>query len=544
MTTRLAALTIALSLTAGSLTVGTALAQTASDAIVSAAPDLKALVDTPVLQPGDESGAAELRTSLEPYVTKQAFENGVISIEPTDEGYRLDFALQALIDSIPAAKDMSITISDYSVLVSEQPDGRWYVSASGPLAFGYKLDTPPGAPHNDAVPQSVEYDTETMDWTGYFDPSIATYSNWEGYFGKTRQVQRSTDGTVTAVTEPIRVQFSGRPATDGTVDMEVIQFGGGARQEMNVPLDPANPQSILPIVISNGAAESVTIGKEVKTKELLRLYAVGLQLIQDPERKGLLEELKSALQMALPLWTDLASETKVSGFNVDLGSFGSGQVGSLDFDMDLDGISEAGDYTMAYDLSDMSVSSPFVPEWANALIPTRVLIRFDAENVDLWRPAAVLISDLRLDPKAPISEEAKGKIIELFKTSQAKLGLKNSAVTGRNYHIDYSAEFEDGDVAVQVQAEGIDAVIASLQEASQQYPEALQGVSFLQIAKGFGRPAGDDALEWNVDIASDGSVTVNGAMLKGPDPTPLPGSGNQPLDLDAPPPTSQPSDPL
>lgn len=524
MTTRLTTLAMALCMGAG-----TALAQDApAEPSNGKAPDLTALIGEPVLEPGTKSGAKDLRATLEPYLSAEAFESGVVSIAPVDEGYRLTFALQKLVDSIPEAEGMAIEVSDYSMLVSEQPDGLWFIATGGPLSFSYDLDMPPDAAADASLPQSIEYDIEALDMAGYYDPAIATYARLEGFIGTARQVQTSAEGTVTAVTEPIRMRMTGRAGSDGTADAEIIQFGGAARQEMDVPLDPADPQSSLPVVISNGATESVTIGKGLKSLELLRLYAVGLQLMQNPERAGSLEAFKSALQAALPVWTNLANDTKVAGFTVDLGSFGSGQVGSLDVDMDLDGINEAGDYTMAYDLSDISVTSPFVPEWANALIPTRMSLRLNAENVDLMRPAAIAISDLRLDADAPISDEAGTRILDLFRTSQASYGLRDSVVQGRDYRIAYSAEFDAGDVLLDIEAEGIDAVIASLQEASQQYPEALQGVSFLQIAKGFGRPTGDDALQWTVAVAGDGSVTVNGAMLKGPDVEPLPGTGISP----------------
>ncbi|MER0237362.1 hypothetical protein [Fulvimarina sp. MAC8] len=535
MTTRLTVLTMALS-----VTTGIALAQDATEG----KPDLRALVDEPVLQPGNDSGAAELRTSLEPYLTKEAFESGVVSIEPVDEGYSLDFDLQALVDSFLEAEDISLKVSDYSVLISEQPNGQWFVSSSGPLSFSYATDTPPEATIDATFPQSIDYEIETMDWAGYYDPDIATYTKFEAYLGKTRQVQTSAEGTVTTTTEPIRMRFTGSPGVNGTADVEVLQFGGASRQEMQIPLDPADPQANIPIVIASGTTEGVTIGRNLKSADMLRLYSVGIELIQNPEREGLLEDVKAALEGALPLWDNLAAEVKIAGFNVDVGTFGSGRVGSLDFDMDFDGISDSGHYTIVYDLSDISVTSPFVPEWANALIPTQMRFGLDASNIDLAEPAAILISDLRLDSDEPIPDETVEEIRELFRTSQAKLGLGNSTVTGHDYRVDYSAEFEDGDVAVEVEAEGIDAVIARLQEASQQYPEALQGVSFLQIAKGFGKPTGEDTLEWNVDIASDGSITVNGAMLKRPDPQPLPDSGNEQLDLDAPPPSGQPSDPL
>jgi hypothetical protein len=44
-----------------------------------------------------------------------------------------------------------------------------------------------------------------------------------------------------------------------------------------------------------------------------------------------------------------------------------------------------------------------------------------------------------------------------------------------------------------------------------------QAFPFALAVKGFGKTLPDGRLEWVIDTKADGSVKVNGAMLKGPD---------------------------
>ena len=66
-------------------------------------------------------------------------------------------------------------------------------------------------------------------------------------------------------------------------------------------------------------------------------------------------------------------------------------------------------------------------------------------------------------------------------------------------------------------ARDYDKTIAAVQELAKIDPDLTQ-VSFgLMMIKGFAKAGPDGAQRWDVAVASDGSVNVNGQQIKGPD---------------------------
>jgi acylphosphatase len=74
------------------------------------------------------------------------------------------------------------------------------------------------------------------------------------------------------------------------------------------------------------------------------------------------------------------------------------------------------------------------------------------------------------------------------------------------------------DANVTIDVAGYDKIVASLQEAAKTEPEAAQYFPIALAIKGFGKTLPDGRIEWAINAKPDGSVIVNGAMLKQPDP--------------------------
>ena len=80
--------------------------------------------------------------------------------------------------------------------------------------------------------------------------------------------------------------------------------------------------------------------------------------------------------------------------------------------------------------------------------------------------------------------------------------------------------FPDGekpDANVTIGVAGYDKIVAALQEAAKTDPQASQAFTGALAIKGFAKTLPDGRIEWVINARHDGSVTVNGAMLKGPD---------------------------
>jgi hypothetical protein len=69
-----------------------------------------------------------------------------------------------------------------------------------------------------------------------------------------------------------------------------------------------------------------------------------------------------------------------------------------------------------------------------------------------------------------------------------------------------------------VEAAGFDKAMQTIQEATATAPEAQQAYMVAVAAKGFAKTLADGRLQWVIEMAPDGAVTVNGAMVKPADP--------------------------
>jgi hypothetical protein len=68
-----------------------------------------------------------------------------------------------------------------------------------------------------------------------------------------------------------------------------------------------------------------------------------------------------------------------------------------------------------------------------------------------------------------------------------------------------------------VDVAGYDKIVDALKEGAKSDEQMAQAFPFALAVKGFGRTLPDGRLEWVINTKADGSVAVNGAMLKGPD---------------------------
>jgi hypothetical protein len=71
---------------------------------------------------------------------------------------------------------------------------------------------------------------------------------------------------------------------------------------------------------------------------------------------------------------------------------------------------------------------------------------------------------------------------------------------------------------VTVDVAGFDKIVEGLQEAAKSEPEVAQYVPVALMVKGFGKTLTDGRMEWAINAKPDGSVLVNGVMLKPADP--------------------------
>lgn len=123
------------------------------------------------------------------------------------------------------------------------------------------------------------------------------------------------------------------------------------------------------------------------------------------------------------------------------------------------------------------------------------------------------------------SEKAGQQAVEkLFPGGILKVDFPKVSARSSVYDVEVSGEMEgrvdtqkDYKVNALIVARDYDKTIAAVQELAKIDPDLTQ-VSFgLMMIKGFAKADPDGAQRWDVAVASDGSVNVNGQQIKGPD---------------------------
>ncbi|MBZ9985323.1 hypothetical protein LB521_29830 [Mesorhizobium sp. BR-1-1-8] len=103
-----------------------------------------------------------------------------------------------------------------------------------------------------------------------------------------------------------------------------------------------------------------------------------------------------------------------------------------------------------------------------------------------------------------------------------KVVIGHSTIKNKDTEIALEGEMtfpgEKPEANVTVDVAGFDKIVEGLQEAAKSEPEVAQYVPVALMVKGFGKTLTDGRMEWVVNAKPDGSVIVNGVMLKPADP--------------------------
>jgi len=133
---------------------------------------------------------------------------------------------------------------------------------------------------------------------------------------------------------------------------------------------------------------------------------------------------------------------------------------------------------------------------------------------------------MKIDFSAGSNSEESGKQAaeKLFHDGMLVVDLPKFTAVSDVYDIDVTGKLlgridtqKDYSVQASVLARDLDKSIAAIQELAKSDPN-LQQVSFgMMMAKGFAKTDPDGRSRWDISVAGDGSVAVNGQQIKGPD---------------------------
>jgi hypothetical protein len=184
----------------------------------------------------------------------------------------------------------------------------------------------------------------------------------------------------------------------------------------------------------------------------------------------------------------------------------------------MDGVAKDGKIEYAVKASGLTIPQQMLPSWSVGLLPTDIDLHFGGANIDLDSMAKKAIEAFDLNKNPPLSDEFGEALVTDFLAKTPKVVLGHSTV--KNGAIEVAMEGEmtfpgkKPEATMTVDVAGYDKIVEALQEAAKSDEQVAQAFPFALAVKGFAKTLPDGRLEWVIDSKADGSVSVNGAMLK------------------------------
>ncbi|APH73432.1 hypothetical protein [Aquibium oceanicum] len=478
---------------------------------------------TPVsAQTVDEVSADGIARSLSRYIGSRSFETGIFKVSAEGDAYRIAVNLDRFAAMIPQIDASSFDLAPFELRVKPQPDGTFLVDSDlmPTGAFNFQLASTEASP---PLRSHVEWRAQESQFTGMFDPELAMYSSLSGTLRGVNVLSHDDSQRIEYSIGSSTVEMTARKSKGPGLDLETTQTMLDLVETVTVPAAPDGPPTAITLRSPKITVASNTTG--MQWKPMLDLLAFGVAQAGKDIEAADRTELKRLILATLPLWetvrggydfTDLTVGTPAGLFR--LANFG--------IDVTMDGIRKSGSLDYGVDLAGIALPQGVAPVWSNPLLPTDINLNFGVRNLNSEDPVRQFIEAFDFDREPPIPDEVGEKILADFMANPPTFVMERSIIRNADIEVVMSGEmpFSLGKptIGATIEVAGFDAAITALQTAAASDARAQQAFPLLLAAKGLGKMLPNGRLQWIGELKSDGSVLVNGATLKGPDPIEVP----------------------
>ncbi|TIP74783.1 MAG: hypothetical protein E5X53_12135 [Mesorhizobium sp.] len=460
----------------------------------------------------NDEGAKQLSENLSRYIGKQAIDSGFLKVSVEGDAYKLAVDFKPVVDLLATQHSFKFDFSPYAFLVKPRSNGTWDVSADVSSSGSFEFKGPEG-------PQSMQFSLKDSKFTGVYDPELAAFTSaTQSIAGMTMNsqdaMQRAKVSTG-AGTATMRATKAAKGGVDFTATQTIADFAEA--------LDFDDPKSGLkfPLTIKSPELSVNATGKGVRTKPFLDLLAFAVANEDEAKLKANQAQLKSLLLAALPLWERIDGSYGLKDLTVEspVGHFGAAELGTS---FGTDGIAQNGAINYTIKAAGLTIPQNLVPAWGTALLPTDINLNFGGANINLDSMAKKAIEAFDLNQDPPLPANFGEMLTADFMANTPKVVIGHSTVKNGEMEIAIEGEVTfpgmKPEANMTIDVAGYDKIVESLQAAAKSEPEAAQYVPVALAIKGFGKTLPDGRIEWVVNGKSDGSVTVNGVMVKPADP--------------------------
>ncbi|MBH0237938.1 hypothetical protein [Methylobrevis albus] len=465
-------------------------------------------------------GARTLAGNIAAYVGQPAFDKGYVTVGADGDAYRIDLDLGRIVGAF-AGDAINLTVYENPwIRTMPVENGLWrvtdFVYPSLKVEFGSE----------NGEPDFFEWRPEGQSADAVFDPELGGFQSFRVRVDRTT-TQQKMDGQESR-TEESETVVNGRDTrnVEGGFDSKAELGVASYRQTMMTNGSPAYTLSLAPLRYDFEA-----IGMVLRPIDFLPIIAA----LSAEATDGTAEEavsLKAELPTMLPGFRQITSVFTGENIVVELPA-GRATAESIRLGLDFPGAIPDARVAISMGSDGVALPAGVLPAWTTPLLPTGFDAELALEDLDLDAPARLLIDRADFNSDQPLDDgdfEAAGRVI--LPDGALSIVLEPSTVTGPLYTAAVEGRFTVSHDSMKPRREvkveappvvegsatialtNLDGIIAELQKAGD-VPEVQQAIPALIFAKGLARNEGGRSV-WEVDVAANGSVSVNGQMLVPP----------------------------
>ncbi len=461
----------------------------------------------------DQQGADALAASLKRYFGQAAFNNKIVTVSPDGDAYALGFDFQALAALAPKQVETKVNVEPYGLRLKPRTDGAWDVSGALAPNGSFSFKGPEGQT------QSSEWSIADGAFVGVFDPAIAYFSSAKGSSGAIAFASTEGATQIKTTVGSGSSDFVGKAGANGGVDIQHSQTMSDFVETITTPAGEGLPD--MTITLRAPKVDLYASGAGFRASQMMQILAFVVENADEAKLKAAQPQYKQLLLAALPFWENVSGKYTFTDFSAET-PYGTYSAGNLGFSVDMDGVSNAGKMTYSVSVSSMKLPDGMLPPWSVKIMPTDMTFHFGGANLNLDGPTRKFIEAMDLNQDPPVSDAVGEAIVAEILASDPKMTFNDTSIRNGETEITINGEATfpnlKPEVTATIEAAGFDKLEEALKTAAESDQSAAQAFTGIIAAKGFSKSLPDGKLQWVVEAKPDGSVLVNGTMLKGPDP--------------------------
>ncbi|MBB3655197.1 hypothetical protein FHX15_000396 [Rhizobium sp. BK650] len=460
----------------------------------------------------NQDGANKLRDSLTKVLPDDFAKSGFLTVNPAGNRYEVIYDFAKLLSKLNPTGVVVNGLAPWSVFATPLDSGLWNLEGNNNLNISGNFKGP------DDKKTEFTYSIASMVYNAVFDPAIAYLRSGDFKASDIRLTSKSDIDQVEASFAGMNYRLDSTDSASGSGRLD-FKASGSLSALSETVTSPQTP----PVTIK---ADSIDFNAGVASLPAKEIRNIVFFILDHVDEKELSKEdgdkLKLILKASFPLFSSVNETITANNLTIATAA-GSGGAKSFGYNFSIDGPSDTVRFAFGMNAQDVMLDSPVVPAAYHGFLPKSLDMQFAVPDMNF---AAFSDEFMKVDLSSGANSEESGKqaVEKLFPDGVVVVNLPKFTAVADLYDIDVTGRLQgridtqkDYSVEASVLARDLDKSIAAVQELAKSDPN-LQQVSFgMMMAKGFAKTDPDGRSRWDISVAADGSVAINGQQIKGPD---------------------------